>query len=176
MAFSVIVTKAVAAEDIKSFNRPIVSAGALENGWPVRLNAKSVTAGEPEVWTATAPITGELSSIWMVYDPEIVDTAAKYRGLDPDPRNYRLEIGKIGTAFNLGVSDLVLMSADAFSGAKGGNGYAEVVNATSEWVWVAAPTAGSAALKYIATEYIPFADGSIGNTRITAYLMECIAS
>lgn len=174
MAYSVAVKRAVASEDVKSYNRPIVSASALENGWPVRLNTKSSTAGEAEVWTATAPATSQLGNIWVVYDAEIVDTAAKYRGLDPDPRNYRLEVGKVGTAFQLKKGDLILLTADAFSGSKSTNGYAEVQNATAEWVWVASLTTGSTGLKYISTEYIPFADGSIGNTRLTAYLMECV--
>jgi hypothetical protein len=110
----------------------------------------------------------------MVYNPEIVDTADKYRGLDPDPRNYVLKAGQVGTAFKLQVGDLILATADALTGTKGANTYVEATNGVFEWAWVVSPTAGSTAFKLISTDYISIADGTIGTQRITAYTLDCV--
>lgn len=171
MAYGVISPVAVAATNIDSYNRSAISASALENGSVVNLLTKSATAGESELWVATATATGELDDVWMAYDPEVVWTGS-YRGLDPDVRNYTIAIGRTFSAFKLMESDLILMSEDAFTGSKSTNTYANATNGQSQLVWGASQTANVISLKYIATEYFSIGTGAMDNQRFTAYLME----
>lgn len=177
MAYGVIIQSKVAAKDIDSKNRQVVSAAAYENGSVGNLYTKSATAGEAEVWTMTAPTTSNLSNLWMVYEPEVVVTVSgtqKFKGIDPDPRNFRNEIGDIFSAFQLSIGDLVKMSEDAVAGTKSTNTYVVATNAAQKLTWAAAAVSG-VSLKLIGTEYISIGSGAIDNQRVVAYLFECVA-
>jgi hypothetical protein len=115
MAYGVL-NRSIAALNIDAWNRHAVSASAVENGSIVVLASKSATAGEGEVWTATEPATGALTQLWMAFEPEIPLTAAKYKGLDVDPRNFRNEAGDIFSVYKPAVGDVVTMSADCLLG------------------------------------------------------------
>jgi len=172
MAYSVIQPVAIAATNVDSYNRSCISASILENGWFVDLLTKSSTSGEAELWTATAPATANLKGCWMVYDPEVVMTADKYRGIDPDPRNYRIPAAQTFSAFKLVEGDLILMSADAFDGVIGVNTHANATDGTFIPTWGAAQSDDAISLKKIATEYFSIGTGAMDTQRFTAYLME----
>src|SRR3989304_7896652 len=145
MAYGIITQSKNAAENVDSKNRSAVSAAAYENGSVGNLLTKSATDGEAEVWTLTAPVTGALSNLWMVYEPEIVETVSgsqSFRGIDPDPRNFRNAIGKVFSAFQLSLGDLVKMSADAVAGTKSTNGFVVATDQAQKLTWAAAAVCG----------------------------------
>lgn len=178
MSYGVLIPNAIAAKDIDSFNRSAVSASAVENGNIVILSAKSATAGEGEAWTALVPSTGNgLTGVWMAYEPELVLTASKYKGLDPDPRNFRNEIGDVFSVFKPQLGDIVTLTADNFSAAFSSNTHAIATDTTGGLKLVWGNSIGSSvfALKYLATTYISLGTGAIASQRVTAYELEVVA-
>lgn len=180
MANSVIIPLKIQATDIGAFNRSAVCAADTEQGALVVLTGKSATAGESEVWTAVHASTSDgLTGTWMAYSPESVITVSgthNYKGIDPDPRNFINKATKVMDVFKPKVGDLVLMSEDAFTGAKSTNTYANCTNGVAgQLVWGSTQTASVTSFKYLATTYISIPDGTIGTQRVTAYVMECIA-
>ena len=100
MAYGVLIPQAIAAMNIDSYNRSVQEASAVEQGSVlVMSNTKSTTSGEDEVWEVAQPTTGNISNLWMAYSgDEVVLTALKYKGLDPDPRNFRNEANSVFAA------------------------------------------------------------------------------
>ncbi len=177
MSYGVIIPNAIAAKDIDSLNRSAVSASAVENGNIVILATKSTTAGEAEVWTATVPSTGAgLTGVWMAYEPEVVLTASKYKGLDPDPRNFRNEIGDVFSVFKPQLGDIITLTADNFSAAFSANTHANATNSTGglKLVFGNSQTGSVFSLKYLATTYISLGSGTVDSQRVTAYVMEVV--
>jgi hypothetical protein len=179
MAYSVIVPVKIQATDIGAYNRVAVCAADIEQGAAVVLTGKSATAGESECWTAVAASTSDgLTGVWLAYSPEVVLTVSGdsvYKGINPDPRNFINKATKTMDVKKPKIGDLWLMSADAFTGAKSTNTYANCTNGTDgQLVWGASATSSVFAMKYLATEYFSISDGSIGTQRITAYLMEVV--
>jgi hypothetical protein len=106
---------------------------------------------------------------------EIPVTDSRYKGLDPNPRNFWNIENKVFSAFKPKVGDIILATDECFSGTKSTNTY---VNATTgKWTleWGAAQTAGVQSWKLIATSYISLATGGIDTQRVTAYELECVA-
>jgi hypothetical protein len=109
----------------------------------------------------------------MVAEPEVVMTNAQYKGLDPNPQNFYIPANTVCTAFKLKKADIIKLSADAFTGARSSNTYANVSTSSFELVWAASETYATV-LKYLSTENLPIAGGSPGNNRVTVYKMEVI--
>jgi hypothetical protein len=178
MSYGVLVPMAIAAQNVDSWVRSGVCAGAVENGFVVSLLTKSATAGESEVWTALVPASSgsHLTDIWMVYDPELVYTGTYYRGLDPDPRNFLIPATKIFSAFKPQLHDILLMSEDCFTGAWGGatNTHANCTNGQWQLVWGTSQTASVLSVAYLATSYISIGSGAIDSQRLTAYVVEVV--
>jgi len=174
MSYGVMIPVAIAATNVDAWNRScICPTSVLENGGVVGLLAKSSTAGESELWTASIPATTNLPYDWIVYDPELVMTGY-YRGLDPDVRNYVIPENQTFSAFKPQVHDLILMDADCFTAARVANTFAGTVDAQVQLVWTATQTASALALHYLATQYISFGTGAMDNQRVEAYIMEVI--
>jgi len=179
MAFGVIQKYAVQAQNVDALNRNVESATALENGMVFQLETMGTVANrEDEVWVATAPATSSpgLIDLWMLAEPEVVITGAKYRNLDPDPRNYFLAIGTTGSAFKPEVGDLILGNADAFTGTKSTNTFVNATNADFQLTWGATQTASVLSFKLRQTSHMSIGLGTLGTQRITAYMMECVAT
>lgn len=179
MAYGVIEKSAVAAQNIDSLNRSIESATALEEGMVCQLESMGTVANrEQEVWVATAPATSApgLEDLWMVATEDVVLTADKYRNLDPDVRNRILKIGDTGSAFLPRQGDLILGNAEAFTGTKSTNTFVNATNADFQLTWGATQTASVLSFKLRQTSHMSFGLGSLGTQRITAYLMDCIAT
>jgi len=172
MAYGVINPVAVMATNIDSLNRSCISASDIEQGGVFELLTLSATAGEAEVWTATVP-TSALMDVWMAYDPELVWTGS-YRGLNPDVRDYIITAARTFSAFKPMPGDLILMSADAFTGAIGVNTHGNATGANWQLVWGASQTNDVVSLKKVATKYFSLATGAIDDQRFTAYLMEVL--
>jgi hypothetical protein len=171
MTYGICLPVKTRAMNIDSLNRSAVSATAQEQGSVGYFTAKSTTAGESEVWTFTPPVTGKLGNLWMVWEPEIVVTNAQYRGLDPDIRNFRNEIGDIFSVFQPKKGDLITLSTDAIAGSKASNTNIVATNLASKLTWGSAITNGLN-LALIETTYISLGSGAVDTQRVTAYLFE----
>lgn len=181
----VLIPNQIAAMNIDSYNRSVISANAtpddLDNGSVVVLSGKSSTSGEGEVWNALLPSTGNgLTGLWMIYSSdEIVLTDARYKGLDPDPRNFYNAAGKVVSAFKPALGDIITLTANAISTntAKGANTFIVAVNSTGGYKleWNSTAGSGITAFKLLNTTYISLATGAIDNQRVDAYQFECVA-
>lgn len=170
----VVIQNQVRAMNVDALNRTAKSASAIENGHVFNLLTRSAVAGEGEVWVATAPATGALSNLWMACSPEIVVTGSKYKGLDPDPRNFSHAIGDMIDCFKPEIGDLITLNDDALTGTKGANGYVVATDGDFQLNWGASAVSGLS-LKLIETTYFSIGLGSIGTQRVTAYLFEVVA-
>jgi hypothetical protein len=177
MAYGILIPNAIAALNVDAWNRSAVSASAVENGNIVILSAKSTTAGEGEVFTAVVPSTSNgLTNAWIAYEPEVVLTAAKYKGIDPDPRNFRNEIGDVFSVLKPQLGDILTLTADNFSAAFSSNTHANATNSTGglKLVWGNSQTGSVFSVKYLATTYISLGTGSVDSQRVTAYQVEVV--
>lgn len=178
MSYGVIVPNVIQAQDIDALVRSAKSATAVENGFVGQLATMSAVAGEREVFVMTAPsASAGLTNLWMVGEPEVVVTtsgSSKYKGIDPDPRNFIVAIGDIFTVFQPKVGDIITMSADALVGSSVTGNYVVATATDFQLNWAAAAVSGLS-LKLLETTYISIADGSIGNQRVTAYRFEVVA-
>ena len=180
MAHGVIIPEMIAAMNIDAYNRSVIDTGAsaspVDNGWVFSIAAggKFSSGSLTEVWEATQPVTGSLAGLWMAYSgDEVVLTDSKYKGLDPDPRNFYNVKNMVFSAFKVKVGDIILASTDTFSGSKSTGNW--LVAATDSWqlAWAAAPSATAQTWRYIATKYISIATGGIDTQRVVAYEIEC---
>jgi len=175
MAYGILVQEKVAALNIDSLNRPVVSASDVENGMVFNLLAKSTNSGSTvanEVWTAEFPVTGSLIDLWMAYEPEVVQTVSGnsyYKGIDPDPRNFYIPAGDVFSAFKPQMGDLIMLTPDVLSGSKSTGDYVVAADISLELTWSATPLLDGLTLKYTDTSYISIGTGAIDNQRITAY-------
>lgn len=179
MTHAVLVQEKVAALNVDAYNRPCVSASDIDNGYVFQLATKSSTAGESEAWVATIPASGAgLQNLWMAYEPEIVTVLSgtkEYKGINPDPRDFYTVAGKMFSAFRPVLGDLLKITGDGLTtGAGAESAYAVATNNDFKLNWAAAAVSGLS-LKYLATDYISLADGSIGTQRVVAYKFEVVA-
>lgn len=175
MAHGILVLKNAACFNVDSYNRSAVGSADLDNGSAVILASRSSDADKGEVWVATQPATGSLTNLWMVAEPEIVVTDSKYKGLDPDVRNFFVPSGKVFSAIKPQVGDVIEISADGLAGTKSTNGYVVATNGAYKLTWAAAAISGLS-LKLLATSYISIGTGAIDDQRpVVSYLFECVA-
>ena len=180
MAYGVLVPSKIMATNVETLNRTAVSGSDIENGMVFRLDSYSTGSGQGEVFAVTQAATGSLVNVWMAYSPEIVTLYAgnsAYKGIDLDPRNFYTKAGDMIDAFKPQPGDLILASADLFTGARSTEGYACLATGTWQLAWNANHDADALAFKYLATEYITIASGSaIASQRVTAYKLVCLAN
>ena len=178
MSNGILIPNAIAAQNVDAWNRSAVCAVAVHNGKIVVLTERSTTAGESEVFLAETPATSDpgLTGCWMVYEPELVWTSS-YRGLDPDPRNFSVAAGKIFTVFKPQLGDIITLTADNFSGAKGtSNTFGNATDSTGglKLVWGDNQTGSVFSVKWLATTYISIGSGAIDTQRVTAYKFQVV--
>lgn len=175
MAHGIIQLDAISAQLDVALNRNAKAAYALDNGNVFQLLTKSATAGEGEVWNATAvAATAGLTHLWMAAEPVQVVTVGAFKNIDVDPRNFEIAAGKVFSAFKPQVGDIITLSADALGGTKASNGFVVATAAEKALQWGAAAVSGLS-LKLLGDSYISVADGSIGKQRVTAYQFEVVA-
>lgn len=175
MAYGLIIPRKIAAQDIHSLNRAAVSDAVMENGMVGSVAAKSTTTGEDEVFTFVTPATATLAAMWMVYEPEVVLTASKYKGLDPDPRNFTIAIGDVFSIFKPQVGDIISMSADAIGGTQSTNEYAVATDAQDQLQWASAAISGLSLHLLDDSDYVSIGLGSIGTQRVAMDLFQVVA-
>jgi len=180
MAYGILIQEKVAALNIDSLNRSVVSASAMENGMVINLLAKSTNSGSTvanEVWTAEAPVTGSLIDLWIIYEPEVVITTSgnsSYKGIDCDPRNFIIPAGTVFSAFKPQMGDLLMFNYEGLSGSRSTGDYVVAANGDNQLAWSAAPAANALSLKYTDSSYISIGTGAIDSQRVTAYRFQVI--
>lgn len=177
MAHNILIQDTAAAKNIDSLNRSVIGSADIDNGNAIILASKSSTAGEGEVWVATQPATGSLTGLWLAYEPEVVVTVSgnsKYKGIDPDVRNFYNVSGTVFSAFKPRVGDILTMTDDGITGTKGSNTHIVATNAQYKLAWASAAISGLS-LKLLKTSYISVGGGSIGASRVTSYQFEVVA-
>lgn len=173
----VLIPQAIMATNIDSLNRSVVDAAAIDNGWVMVMGAKSTTEGLSEVFEVSQPVTGSLANLWMAYSgDEIVVTDAKYKGLDPDPRNFFNAANKVFSAFKPQLGDIILATDEALAGTfiAGTTTHVNATNASWKLTWGNSQTASVLSFKLLGVSYISLATGAIDDQRVTAYQLECV--
>lgn len=181
MAYSILIQEKTMATDVSSLNAVVVCGSALENGNVVRFTTISGSTGYSEVFHSAQPTTGSLAGLWMVATPEVVNLTTAdgvaYRGINQDPRNFVNAANALVDVFKPQPGDIILLSEDAFSGAKSTNTHANSGADRFDLVWGTTQVASSLSLKWLATDYITVGSGSaIGDTRVLAYRMQVLAN
>ncbi len=179
MSYGVLIPTQIAAKDVDAWNRSAVCASARENGDIMVLGSKSATAGQSEVWTATEPATGTLVELWMAYEPEVVLTAGKYKGLDVDPRNFRVEATKVFSVYKPRIGDIINMTGECLLGSYSA-GVTTHVNATDttggfKLYWANQQDASCLSYMLTGVSYISIGSGAIDSQRATMYQFTCVA-
>jgi len=177
----VLIPEAIAASTIDSLVRSVVDAADVDNGNVFVMGARSTTAGLPEVFEISVPLTGAttLGNLWMAYSgDEIVVTDSKYKGLDPDVRNFYNAAGKVFSAYKPQVGDIIMLTADAILDAYDAGNDLFIVAANSSWELQWSTTNPGTGLTYalLGVKYISLATGGIDSQRVAAYEFECIAT
>ena len=174
MANGVIQKNAVMAKDVDSLNRSATINAEVQNGSCVSLSGYSTTTGQSEVWTAVTPATATLGELWMVATPEVVVTDSKYKGLDPDPRNFTNAANSIMDVFKPQIGDIITLTADAVGGTISTNTFVVATNGELKLQWAASAVSGLS-LKLRETTSISIGTGAIGSHKVTAYKFEVVA-
>lgn len=174
MTHAILIQNRVSAQRDEALNRPAISASNLDNGWLVYLNGIYDVDGYEEVFLAKEPTTGSLTELWMVSSPEIVVTDSKYKGLDPDPRNFYNSASMVFDIFKPQPGDILTMTADALTGTAE-QAYAVAAANSSKSAWAAAPSGSLFSMKYLETTHVSIGSGSaIGTQRVAAYKFEVL--
>ena len=174
MTHTMLIQNDVAAENVRSYNRSVISASDIDNGWVFYLYGKYGATGYNEVFEVKQPTTGSLTDLWMAASPEVVLTDSKYRGINPDAEDFTNSASLVFDAFKPVSGDIFSVTADALTGT------AEQAFAVSQvdsykLAWAAAPSGSLLSLKYIETTYVPYGSGSaVGSQRRTAYKFEVL--
>lgn len=176
---AVLIPNAIVAKDIDSLNRHVIdhgaSASSIDNGNIFQLASQHTSGSLTEVWELAAPSAGSPTDCWMAYSgDEVVLTDSKYKGLDPDPRNFYNEANKVFSAFKLQKGDIITLTAEAFSNSFSSHTHATPVAGAFTLQWESAAASSGLDFKYLGTTYISLATGAIDDQRVTAYKLECI--
>ena len=178
MTHTILVKNKIAAQDNAYLNRSFTSGSNMDNGWVFNLQSQYTTDGYTEVWEAVQPTTASLIGLWMAASPEVVETTSgnsKYRGIDPDPRNFYTAASSVGDAFKPMPGDIITLTADALDSSTP-SAFANAGVDSHEFTWAANPGATTTmSLRYLATTYISVGSGSaIGNQRVEAFKFEVL--
>lgn len=182
MAYSFLRTNKIMATNVDSLVRDGVSAATvMENGFLVGLLTKSATTGEGEVFAATQPVTGALQNLYMVNEPVVISVTdangvVVYRG-DGDPRNFSIPALQVFSAFKPQPGDIIELTADGFTGARGANTFANATDQQYALVWGGSQTASVLSFKYLGDSYVSIGSGTLGATqRVVTHVLECLAN
>lgn len=182
---AVLSKKACASIDVGAYNRYAMAGSAvdLDNGSVFRLDTQNTagTSGYSEVWDVTAPsLSGStLNGLWMAGTEAVnllADGTKQYRGLSDDPRSFYNLGAKPFDAFKPQPGDVIELSADAFTGAIGGNTFANASDASYDLVWGTSQTTSALSFQLLATTYFSIGSGAIDTQRVTAYKLVCLAN
>jgi hypothetical protein len=175
----VLVPESTVAQNMDSLNRAVVDALDVDQGNVFVMGARSTTSNLSEVFEISVPVTGALTGLWMAYSgDEIVLTDSKYKGLNPDVRDFYNAAGTVFSAYKPQVGDIILLTDDALFGTytAGVHYYVNATNLKWELAWGASNAGSCLCYALLGVKYISLATGSIGTQRVAAYELECVAA
>jgi len=181
-AHGVLILSNVAATNVDSYNRSVVTGSDIDvdNGHIFPLASQSSLSGYSEVWSFGVT-SGSDHDLWMAYEPEIVLTSAKYRGIDPDPRNFYNASGTTGSgsvvfsAYLPRIGDVITVTAAALSGSPSTGDYVNSIAKSCVLTW-GAGMGSFLSYKLIKETYISIGTGGLGDTnRVLAYKLACVS-
>lgn len=86
-------------------------------------------------------VVDNTTGIWMAYSPEIVTVVTasgkKYRGINPDPRDFTNTSGEVFDAFKPQVGDILTITTDGITGTKSTNTFIVATNGQYALAWAA---------------------------------------
>lgn len=180
MTHCVLIPNKIAANNVDSFVRPVVSASPMDNGMVMQLKSKSGETGYEEVWVNTWPQTGSLCDLWMAMEPEVPFVTSGtnvIKGIGT-VRDFYISACTVFSAYKPQKGDIITMTSEAFEGGTVPTDGQYAVAANERWTLKASATpVGDDILtyRYLGTQKIPFGSGSaIGVQYITGYQLECI--
>lgn len=176
----VLIPEAIAATNIDSLNRSVIdygaSASAIDNGWIFSIASKHSSGSLTEVWEIVQPSAGSGAGMWMAYSgDEIVLTDSRYKGIDPDPRNFFNAANKVFSAYKPQIGDIIRATAEVFSNTFSAHTFAAPIASSFQLQWESAQAATGLCYKYLSTKYISLATGGIDTQRVVAYELECVS-
>jgi len=181
MTHAVLIPNAIAAMNIDSLNRSVIdygaSASAIDNGNVFVIDSRHTSGSLTEVFEIKQPTAASGTNMWMAYaSDEVVTTDSKYKGLDPDPRNFFNAANLVFAAYKPQVGDIITLTADAFANTFSSHTYAAPIIDSFELNWESAQAASGLCYKYLATTYISIhnSGSTIANQRVPAYMLECV--
>lgn len=170
----VLIQSSVISKNVDALNRRAKGTVDLDNGNIVNLNGVSTVAGEGEVWNAIAPTSATTVNLWMVSEPEVVMTAGKYKGLDPDPRNFYVASGDVFSISKLKKNDVIRLTDANFSNASTVGTFVNVTSGSTQLTWAATSSVATVG-QLVTTQPLAIPTGTPGNNRVTTYKIEIIA-
>lgn len=98
--------------------------------------------GTQRVTAYQLEVVDNSSNLWMAYSPEVVTVVSgtkKYKGINPDPRDFTNLSGEVFTAFKPQVGDIITITADGIGDTPiGTNTYAVAKNGQYKLDWASA--------------------------------------
>lgn len=181
MANGVLIESMIQAKNIDALNRSVKSEINVDGGNLIALTAPNKKGND--VWTATAPATGNLGGLWIAYNPEVKYTVVngkKFAGLSADVRDYTNIAGETYDAFKPKIGDEIIVTIDNID-ATGANAVAgdilEAKNGQTKFTRVAGgtgATSGSTAFKIEWKDTVEFPKAEIGVEKVVAFKAVCI--
>jgi hypothetical protein len=176
MTHTVLVASKMMARDNDALVRSVYANDNIDNGWVFSASAIAATSGSlGEVFYTTTPVTGSLTGLWMMNEPELPFLASgtnKYNGIGVITDWY-VSASSVATANKPMVGDIITLTVDAFNTAPTAGQYALATNGSYKLTVGAASNVGTGfCVRVLNVAYIPFADGTIGSSRLTAYRCE----
>lgn len=181
MAHGVVQLNETASDYVGTYNRTAKYSADVDNGMVFRLDTLSTDSTEREVWVATLPSASgsTLSGLWMAYSGDETPVVnGKYKGIDPDPRNWVNMAGYPFPCIKLMPFDIITMTADALGGTYSASAtFVNAVDGSNKLTWATSQAAGATSLKLLEVTYISLpTTGEINSIqRVTAYRFQCVA-
>ena len=166
---NVVIKTRVAAMNVDSYNRTAVCTSDIPNGSVFKLESKSTTVGEKDVWVATQA-TATDKGLWMATSPEVTITKVgdlEMKGIVVDPRYFTNNAGRMIDATYLSVGDEIEIYSETIAGIDA-NDY--LVPAASGFALESSASAGTGlTLKKVGTNILHVGQASIVKQPLTTY-------
>lgn len=167
---NVVIKRAVAAENIHAYNRTAVCVSDIPNGSVFKLETRSTTAGEKDVWVATQAEAGD-KGLWMATSPEVTITKVgdlEMKGIVADPRAFVNNAGRMIDATYLNVGDEIEIYSETIADIDTKD---YLVPAANGFALEATDAAGvGLALKKVDTNILHIGQASIAKKVLTTYI------
>jgi hypothetical protein len=177
---TVLVVLESASYDVRTNVANFISSADVENGQLFSRGALSSDADKSEVYAIATPATATLSGLFMAYAPEdLIVTLAdgtKYKLDNLNPQNFVNTAGYVFSGFKPELGDKILITAEGFTGAKGGSDvYGVATDGQDKMVW-GTSVGNGLTFKLDKVSYISIPTGAIGSQRVVAYQMRCVVA